>query len=117
MFRKNVFGTMAFIIGIVLLVSFVFAFTSCGNSSNDKSLVGRWRHDRYGFVIELSKDGKLIIEDEDDIGTWSTAKGRLTFRIDDDELSSDYSVDGSKLNFYEGDTDDDFDGTWTKLGN
>jgi len=94
MLKRKISSTMTLIIGIMLVVAFVSAFTAC-TGTRDKALVGRWKGG--GIVLAFYKNGKGEVEGDDHF-TWDTVNGRLSIVIDRDGKHYGYVQDYSIYN-------------------
>ncbi len=98
MSRSSVFRVVMiaiFAIGIVL------AFSACGG--DDASLVGSWANEGEGETLEITADGKVVMDGMD--GTYKLEGEKLTFTILEQDVVFDYTLDGDSLTLsYDGES-------------
>jgi hypothetical protein len=85
----------------VLAIGIVLAFSACGG--DDASLVGQWTNEGEGETLELTSDGKAVMDDME--GTYTAEGGKLTLTILEQAVVFDYVLDSDSLKLtYEGES-------------
>jgi hypothetical protein len=83
----------------IFAVGIVLAFSGCGG--DDAGLVGSWANEGEGETLELTTDGKVVLDGME--GTYELEGKKLSFTILERAVVFDYALDGDSLTLtYEG---------------